>query len=488
MSLPKDAAAAASLTPPAQPMGRLARLIQFQAVRIAEQTQQPLDDVQAMRDAHAAHAGYPERLLERAARLAPQLGLDKEMASARERLIVVGLLATLLVGLLSYGLVLSVVGHDRRINAMAALVAVLGPHFFSLALWLLALLTGGTGGGLLKRLLALSTRLPLLGQPSSRLLLQATLDVLARSRGLTVWLFGLMTHLIWALAFVLTLLGLLFAFSFLAYQLTWETTILDGETFARFAQATGRLPALFGFATPAVDHLLEGNGDHRAWAIWLLGCTLIYGLGLRLLLVLLSGLRSGQLLAGLQLQDASDPYVRRLIERFEAMQAVQLLDAESLAAGAGSAAAAAVAGAAHSEAGFRPGLAMIGFELPDTLAWPPLASNVPTPLLSARSDGSVADKRALLDSLHQLAPAQLLLVCNAAASPDRATERFLRAAAAQAGATAVLLAGELGNEALAQRWRDWLAPLPLQAVFADSAAAAAWANLASNSAGAQTHG
>ncbi|MCV2352735.1 DUF2868 domain-containing protein [Paucibacter sp. B2R-40] len=454
-------------------MSRVARLIQFQAVFIAEQTQ-PLDDVQAMREAYGAVATTEERLLERAARLAPQLGLDKAMASGRERLIVVALLAAGLVGLLSYGLVFNVVGHDRRINAMAALVAVLGPHFLSLLLWLAALLLGGSGGGLAKGLLNLSTRLPGLGGQASRLLLRATLAVMARSSGLTAWLFGLMTHLVWSLAFVFTLLGLLFAFSFLSYQLTWETTILDGETFARFARAAGRLPALFGFATPAVDHLLDGHGDHRAWAIWLLGCTLVYGLGLRLVLVLVSGLRAWRLLKGLALQDGSDPYVRRLMERFDALQPVQLLDAESPLVKPPA--------PARNTAGFSAGLALVGFELPDSQAWPPIAEWPPA-LLAARSDGSVADKRQLLERLQQLQPALLLLVCNAAASPDRATERFLRAARSHARQNALLLAGAAEHEASTQRWQEWLAQIEFETVFTDSAEAAAWAQ-----AGVRAHG
>lgn len=447
-------------------MGRVARLIRFQAVRIAEQTQ-PLDDVQAMRDAHATSDTPAERLLERAARLAPQIGIDKELAKGGERLFGVALLAALLVGFLSYGLVATVVGHDRRINAMAALLAVLGPHLLSLLLWSGALLFGSSGGGLAKGMLTLSTRLPGLGGRASRLLLQATLEVIGHSRGLTAWLFGLLTHVVWTLAFVFTLLGLLFAFSFLSYQLTWETTILDGATFAWFAQTTGRLPALFGFPTPADAQLLDGHGDHRGWAIWLMGCTLVYGLGLRLVLAILSGLRAWRLLAGLALEDGSDPYVRRLLERFEAMQPAQVLDAESPAADRPV--------NTRLATGHRPGLAVIGFELPDSLAWPAVAA-WQHGLLLARTDGAVAGKRQLLERLQQLAPEHLLLVCNAGASPDRATERFLRAAAACAERTAVLLLlAADGHAASAQRWREWLAGIQIQPVFVHADEVTTWA-------------
>lgn len=444
-------------------MGRVARLIQFEAVRIAEQTQQrPLDDVQALRQAYAAADSDQQRLLERAARLAPQLGLDQQFAQGRERLIAVSIIAALLVALLSYGLVSSVVGHDRRINAMAALLAVLGPHLFSLLLWLAALLSGGKGGGLVQGLLTLSTRVPGLGGPASQLLLQATSQVLGRSSGLSAWLFGLLSHLIWALAFVFSLAGLLGAFSFLSYQLTWETTILNGQTFAQFAATAGRLPAWFGFATPAVDHLLDGRGDHRGWAIWLLGSTLVYGLGLRLVLALVSGLRVWRLLAGLELPDGSDPYVRRLLERFAALQPAQLLDAERPSAAARPPSSGLVTD-------HQAGLVAIAFEIPDLLPWPP---SFP---LTARTDGSVASKRELLAYLQQLAPAQLLVVCNAGTSPDRATERFLHAAAACAGQMAVLLLAADGHAASAQRWRDWLAEVQIQTVFDHADAVSGWA-------------
>lgn len=474
MSLPTDTAAA-------RPFGRLAGLTQFEAVRLAEQAR-PLDDVQAMREAHAAHDQTPARLLDRAARLAPGLGIAQALAGGRERLIIVALSAAFLVGLLSYSLVLGVVGADRRINALAALLAVLGPHFLSLLIWLVALLFGGSAGGsggglvgglvggLAMGLLNLSTRLPGLGGQASRLTMQASLEVIARSRGLSAWLFGLLTHLVWALAFVFTLLGLLFAFSFQSYQLTWETTILDGATFARFAEAVGRLPALFGFVTPAGQHLLDGHGDHRAWAIWLLGCILVYGLAMRVALALISGLRAWHLLSGLRLPQGNDPYVRRLIERFEALQAAQLIDAESPAGHAR----AVPPQAADLRADLRAGLALIGFELPAGQPWPPFVPG-PARLLTSLSDGSVADKRRLLARLQALVPAQLLLVCNAAASPDRATERFLRAAASLAGQTAVLLAGAATHPESAQRWRDWLTQIDLHPVFADEAEAAAWA-------------
>lgn len=447
----------------------------MQAVQLAEQgpRQRGLDDIQAMREAHAAFEGGPDRVLERAALLAPQLGLDHEMRHWRGRLLLVAAFAALLVGLLSYALVSAVVGSDRRINAMAALVAVLAPHLLSLLLWLAALVFGGSGGGFLPALLRASTRIPGLGGESSRLLLEAVQALLQRgSARMSAWALGLLNHAVWSLAFVFTLLGLLAAFSFMSFQLTWETTILDASSFARFASLTGWLPAQLGFATPDVGHLLEGSGDHRGWAIWLLGCTLVYGLGLRLLCFAISALVLWTQLRPWVGVDVSDPYVRRLLVRFEAMQSVEVQDPEHRPSAAATA-------PRRVRGPTRPGLALIGYELPQSLAWPPLpaVSGKPELLLQARCDGSVADKRQLLAQLQSLQAQGLLLVCNAAASPDRATERFLRDAGSQVAALAVLLAGGEHSVASLQRWRQWLMQLdaPPDAVFDEAVDAQAWA-------------
>jgi len=110
----------------------LSQLILLRAVQRLDAIT-PLDDVQALRQAHAAERAPAARLLLRAQVLAKEKGLDRELAAWRARLVWVALAAALGVGLLSYGLVKAVVGDDRQINAVAALLAVLGPHLLSLA-------------------------------------------------------------------------------------------------------------------------------------------------------------------------------------------------------------------------------------------------------------------------------------------------------------------------------------------------------------------
>lgn len=432
-------------------------LILLRAVQRLEPDDQALDDVVALREAHVEFQQPAERLIARASMLAREHGLTHALAQWRAQLPWLALAAALLVGLLSYGLVNAVVGHDRQINAVAAWVAVLGPHLLSLLLWLAGLMAGGNASGLTGwAAQALSH-----GMGPRRVVLAAALDVIGRQRGLGVWAFGVLNHAIWSLALLLTLAGLGFAFSFLAYRLSWETTILAPGFFAAFAKLSGWLPGLLGFPTPGVAGPLMGD-ESRGWALWLMGCTLVYGLLLRLLCLGLSVLRTRRLLGRLKL-DTSDPYLRHLLTRFTALDAAsELLDVER--PGAARAAPGLVSNTAWQ------GRAAVAFELPPALPWPAALAAVP----QARTTGSAADKRAVLTRLSDAAPARLLLLCHGPSSPDRGAERFARAALEHAGSGALLLLA--ADAAGLRRWRDWVADtgLPLHAVFDHAEAAQQW--------------
>ena len=429
-------------------------LILLRAVQRLEPDGQALDDVVALREAHAEFQTPGDRLIARAAVLAREQGLTQALAHWRARLPWLAVGAALLVGLLSYGLVNAVVGHDRQINAVAALLAVLGPHGLSLLLWLIGLMAGGNASGISGYAAQALSK----GMGPSRVVLAATLDVLGRQRGLGVWAFGVLNHAIWSLALLLTLAGLGFAFSFLAYRLTWETTILAPGFFATFARLSGWLPGLLGFPTPDV-----AGSDNKGWALWLMGCTLVYGVAVRLVFLALSALRTRQLLRGLTL-DTSDPCLRQLLTRFAAMDAAsELLDLEQPGA-----AAKALPGLVSNAAW--QGRAAVGFELPEALVWPAALAAVP----QARTTGSADEKRALLARLNDAAPARLLLLCHGPSSPDRGAERFFQAALDTTGGGALLLLA--ADAAGLRRWRDWVAEtgLPLHAVFDHVETAQQW--------------
>jgi len=86
-----------------------------------------------------------------------------------------------------------------------------------------------------------------------------------------------------------------------------------------------------------------------------------------------------------------------------------------------------------------------------------------------RIDGSAPARRALLDQLALARPRAVLLVCHAASSPDRGTERFLREVLAHCGECRLWpaqAAKDAADQGLAQRWVDWLQGTGLQRVAA----------------------
>ena len=471
------ALAAATSDLPASP---LASALVMDAVQRIESAG-PLDDASELQQAFHSRSGRAAQVLQRAWLLGERLGLPRELARWRPVGWGVLLVLAALVALASLGTARAVVGEGRSINAVAAFVSLLGLHFVTLAVWLVSLLlSGGKGGGwsLGRLALWLTARLPLDRGPHSLTLLQSATALLSRQR-LLVWLTGTISHGIWTLALGLMLTVLAFGFAFHAYQLTWETTILSPGFFERFVQLTGALPHLLGFPVPDASavarmgtvggHAAAGGAAQSDWAWWLMGCVLVYGLLPRALLAALSLARWRAGTRRLAQVDMSDPYVRRIAARLDALEPPpQVIDREQRAD------VPATAAPVLGPPGAPGSLAVIGFELPPEQAWP-VPGLAATPAGSAaplRLAGSARERQDALAQLAATRPESLLLVVPASSSPDRGTARFVREAARQASRTALLAlmpvpmsAGDSegdgasagpGDAAALQRWRDWL--------------------------------
>ena len=109
----------------------------------------PLDDAQALAQAHRMPGGRGAQVLARSQLLAERLGLPVEWARWRRLGAGVLLGLALLLALADLGLARAVLGQGRSINAVAAFVSLLGLHALTLVLWLLGLLlpAGRRGGG-----------------------------------------------------------------------------------------------------------------------------------------------------------------------------------------------------------------------------------------------------------------------------------------------------------------------------------------------------
>ena len=411
----------------------------------------PLEDAQPAREAARAAASDEGRIAHRAALLAERLGLAEGLTRFREYAPWVLLALGLVVTVAGLGLAGAVVdAGERRINVMAALVALLGAHLVSLFIWLAALLWPGhgAGGSLLGRLwLAATARLALGRGASASALAQAALALLRRA-GLLPWLAGLASHLVWALAMAAALAALVFALSFRAYTLGWETTLLDPADFGRAVQALAVVPGWLGFAVPDV-----GAPTDRALAQWLLGCVVAYGLLPRALLALLCAAVWRARAPRMQ-PDYGLPYYHRLAARLQALAPAEVIDADTLGP--------LHAGSSHAQArGPSSEAALLaGFELPPDQPWPPQAMPAGLEALP-RVDGSMAQRQALLDTVGQRRPRLLVLAVHASASPDRGTERLLRELLPLAGQVRLwpLPAGSADpghGQQGAARWQRWL--------------------------------
>ena len=451
---------------------RLSAILLAETIRLIEQDG-PLEDQELLREAFHRATGPEERLLMRANLLASRLRFDRELMRWRSAAWFIVLLLALLAFLSAYGIALSVIGSGRTVNAVTAFLSSLALPAFTLVIWIIAVLSRGGGGmfGYLSfgnMLLWLLARLPGERHPKSLIMAHAAHRLLQRSR-LLPWAFGAVSHAVWSVAFVLVLAALAFAFSFHTYRLTWETTILDPGFFVRFVTFTGTLPSWLGFPLPDPATLRDPSApgtDHRAWAWWLIGGVFTYGLLPRAVLVLASwaAWRRGKRKLHL---DTADPYYRKLLARLEGMEQSNVEDLERpvpIEHGAGPA----------MHAGDNDDGAVVGFELPPEVAWPPQPLSAQLALVE-RISGTAAERRMVLDRLARHRPRSLLVVCHAASTPDRGTERFLREAARHVARVALLLAAaEHDNEV--HRWKEWLSQVSLDSMvlFTDSGSAADW--------------
>ena len=442
-----------------------------EAVRCAEQAG-PLDDADTLRIAWAQAPDGPGRVRVRARLLAERLDFPALIDRARAWSGVLLLAIAALVLVAGLGLAGRVLGGggSRQINVMAALAGLLGLHALTLLAWIGSVLFAPGAfrlslGGLW---LVLTARVAGGRQGQGPLLLQAAWQSLARAR-LLPWAMGLASHAVWALAFAVALGWLLFALAFHRYTLAWETTILSPGFFVRSVQALGWLPAQIGFSVPDAATVLAATtapsatdpAGQRGWALWLTGCLVVYGLLPRLLLVALCAAVWRARRPALQ-PDLSDPYYRRLLARFEALAPPRIVDADP-----GRPAQAAPLGLPPNQVADV--LMVVGFELPPESPWPP--AGLPPGTQAIAVDGSAAQRNTLLDQLAPLRPGRVLVACDASASPDRGTERFLRAVAGHCGVLQLWLVPSADTDvdraaAASGRWRAWLRDCGLDQVAA----------------------
>lgn len=428
----------------------LQRLWLAETLRLREEQAGPLEDLEANRHARACGGDLASRLQHRALWLARRDGqfdaLRHWLQGAR-----LALLALLALALCTgAGLAFAALGNGQTpVNVFWALGSLLGLNLLMLLGWALGLVfAGGQGTTLLRLWLWLSEKLA--RDASAAQLAPALLLLLQRER-LNRWLVGIITHGVWLLVLLSALVVVLLLMATRRYGFVWETTILHSDTFVTFVQALGAVPAWLGFSVPGADMIrasgdaaLDAGGARQAWAAWIVGVLIVYGIAPRLLLAAYCLWRWRQGRRSLQL-DPNLPGYAQLRERL-------MPSSERL--GVSDAAPASLPGV-HTDAAQQAGAGavLVAIELDSDQPWPP-------PLPADVKDAGILDSREsrqkLLEQMSRFPPARLAVACDPRRSPDRGSLGLIAELARYAAATRVWLLQAPPPQVLdTERLGDW---------------------------------
>ncbi|AZE91833.1 DUF2868 domain-containing protein [Pseudomonas orientalis] len=443
----------------------LQKLWLTETVRLREEHAGPLEDLEANRLARTAGGDLPTRIQQRALHLAERDGLTAALGrwlqGARLALVLLAIVAVIS----GAGLAFAALGNGlTAVNVFWALGSLLGLNLILLLSWALGLLFVGEHGASLGRLwLWLSEKL---ARDAKAAQLAPALLLLLQRQKLNRWAIGVLVNSLWLLALLSAMVILLMLLATRRYGFVWETTLLGADTFIAVTQALGTLPALLGFNVPTVD-MIRASGDsalnidsaRQAWAAWLVGVLLVYGLLPRAVLALLCLWRWKIGRAALRL-DLNLPGYAQLRERLmPSSERLGVNDAapEQLHH--------VVGGVSDMQSD---GALLVAIELDDQRPWPP---KLPGNVKNAGILDSRESRNKLLEQLSRFPPARLAIACDPRRSPDRGSLALIAELARSATATRVWLLQAPPGQALdAERLGDWHGALQqLGLPFADCA-------------------
>ncbi|WP_268798494.1 DUF2868 domain-containing protein [Pseudomonas huanghezhanensis] len=436
-----------------------------EAVRLREEHAGALEDAEANRRARAEGGDLLTRIKHRAHWLAERDGMRAALhhwkQGARLSLIVLAVIAVFS----GAGLAFAALGDGQTpVNVFWALGSLLGLNLILLVSWALGLIFAGESTASLGRLwLWLSEKLARDAQAAQ---LGPALILLLQRKRLNRWALGTLIHSLWLLALFSALVMLLMLMATRRYGFVWETTILGSDTFVALTHTLGQIPSVLGFSVPS-DAMIRASGDsasivenaRQAWAAWLVGVLLVYGIAPRLLLALLCFWRWRRGKTQLAL-DLNLPGYAQLRERLmPSSERLGVNDAapEHLHQ--------VLQGASSLESD---GALLVAIELDDQRSWPP---KLPSTVADAGILDSRESRKKLLDQLTRFPPARLAIACDPRRSPDRGSVALIAELARCAGSTRVwLLPAPTGQALDADRLGDWHAALQqLEVNWADTA-------------------
>ena len=451
-------------------MSKFNNLWCYEAVRLREQRPPSVDDQTANEKALESSSDIAARLFARARVISGGTGLQTAFVEARSAMrlsalavSVLGLLAGISAAMASLG------DGTQPVNVIWALVSLLLLPTLMLVIWLASFMVSSESGGWFGRLWQLTLGRLLSAGPRA-IVWKAWLALVQRARSERWWL-GLLTHTIWFSVLLGMVLAMFTAFSLRHYTFVWQTTWLSDGVFIQFAQAVGAWPSSLGFTVPDVQTIRDsGNvaldvpGARMAWANWLMGAVVVFGLLPRLLAMTASILMVRHLHRRLMLK-LDDAYALAIAHKFERLVANSQVDGppgaqeswpqisgiapeDALTDAAAAVLEASLSEAVHSQLGI------------DTALLPPIDDR--------------ASRKQAQEHLSQLKPRRLLVVLDARQTPDRGLMRTLLDLASQAVNTRVLLLHHQDARARLPAWQERLQAVGLPSESANAEDILAW--------------
>lgn len=429
-----------------KPLSRLATLWLCEAIRLREEHTGPLEDSHINRQAMQQAQGFTQRLEYRAKALATRDGqaaaLSHYQQGARLALWLLLLGATLS----GAALAITALGTEGgTVNVFWVLGSLLGLNLLSLLAWLVASVVGQDHSAVLGRFwLWLSEKL---ARDTSAAHLTPALMLLLTRQGLLKWLLGSFTHGLWLVASLASCALLVTLLSTQHYGFVWETTLLKSQDFVALTHMLGAVPSWLGFSVPTESTIrLSGRQSlndpiaRQAWASWLMGVVLVWGVIPRLVLWLLCQVKSSRALKNLTL-DLQAPGYQALRSRLEPLS--QNLGISDLAPKHLPTAPTGQQSTQHQ------GHILLGVELDESNPWPPLSNYVDLKIVETREQ-----RAQVLDYLSAHPAEFLCVVCNPQRSPDRGTLNLLTELAYNAKHTYIWLNSQ-GGAVTTERLADW---------------------------------
>ena len=423
-----------------------------EAVRLREDHWGPLDDAALIRQLRSGNDSPEQKIVRRARLLADRENttqlVEQWTQGAKLALLILAVLAILA----GAGAAAGVLGSaSRHINVTLAIVTLLGLHSLTFLFWILSLFLSSRAFSWLGQLWLWLSRKIARG-PEAALAPQSFVSLLTQNSALK-WALSCISHGFWVLFFLAALLTMLGLLAAQRYTFGWETTILSPEVFVSLTRTLGALPALLGFPIPdaelvrqSTDGATLSESTYAVWSAWLLGVVLCYGLLLRVVSLALCLWQLRSALQALRL-DIDLPSYSPLVTRLTPTSENLGIDAP-----AGDDTVSQPQDNATRPYSSDP--VYVGIELPPDTRWPvfPVAAGV--------QDGGVLESReqrhALLDRLHAQPVKGLLVVVDAAQTPDRGTLRLIAEMAGLARATHILLWQRPDQPSRQQSWQTQL--------------------------------